>query len=201
MGLGVIYVVYGRKARDEAEASIASLRKHHRDWDIKAVGDSPCRHARFHSFDGPGAPGRWAKVNLDKLTNHEHTLFLDADTRIHGDMSVGFRWLEQGWDMVMVPSEPQHNEMLRHLTADERKCTMRELPLDAMQLNTGVIWFGPGAAPLFETWRREWMRWQDKDQGAFLRALHKSPVAVAVMGWPYNHSAGEVVEHRFGACG
>ena len=201
MGLGVIYVVYGKKARTEAEASIASLRQHHRDWDIKVVGDSRCKNARYHSFPDRGAPGRWAKVNLDQLTVSEQTLFLDADTRIQGDMGIGFRLLDNGYDMVMVPSEPQHNDMLRHLSPGERTKTMEQLPLDPLQLNTGVIWFGPGAAPLFDEWRREWLRWKDKDQGAFLRALHKRPVAVAVLGWPYNHSAGEVVAHRFGACG
>ncbi|MFO7858382.1 MAG: hypothetical protein R6V11_05600 [Ectothiorhodospiraceae bacterium] len=199
MGVGVIYVVYGRKARDEAEASIKSLRKHHPDWDIKVVGDSPCRHARYHSFPDRGAPGRWAKVNLDKLTNSEHTLFLDADTRVHGKLDVGFRLLDNGYDLVMVPSPPQHNDALRHLTKEERAATMRELPLDPLQLNTGVMWFGPGAAPLFEVWRTEWLRWKDKDQGALLRALNRHPVAVAILGRPFN--GGAVVEHRFGACG
>jgi len=108
--------------------------------------------------------------------------------------------LERGFDLVMVPSRPQHNDMLRHLGKQERGITMSELPLDPLQLNTGVMWFGPGSAPLFELWRVEWNRWKDKDQGAFLRALYKHPVNLAVLGWPYNSQNGEIVEHRFGAC-
>jgi hypothetical protein len=139
-------------------------------------------------------------VNLNKLTDWKYTLFLDADTRIHGKLDIGFTLLERGYDLVMVPSKPQHNDILRHLGEKERERTVLELPLDVLQLNTGVMWFGPGSAPLFEEWRREWLRYRDKDQGALLRALYKCPVKVALLGHPFNSEHGEVVEHRFGAC-
>lgn len=188
-------MAYGRKAQAEAAESIASLRQHH-DWPVRVVGDGP----GAVRFEDRGTPGRWAKVNLDNLAPWEQALFLDADTRIHGDLSTGFRLLARGFDLVMVPSAPQHNDALRHLSDAERRKTLDELPLDPLQLNTGVIWFGPGAAPLFAAWREEWLRWRDKDQGALLRALYRCPVAVAVLGHPYNAAHGEVVEHRFGAC-
>jgi len=194
-----MYVAFGRKARTEAAASIASLREHHA-WPVLVVGDKPIKGAEFKRFDTPGTPGRWAKVNLDTLTPWTQTLFLDADTRVHGDLSLGFRLLAAGYDLVIVPSRPQHNESLRHLSDEERKRTLAELPLDPLQLNTGVMWFGSGAAPLFAVWREEWQRWRDKDQGALLRALYRHPVAVAVVGQPYNDAHGEVIEHRFGAC-
>jgi len=197
---GVIYVAFGRKARTEAAASIASLREHH-DWPVLVVSDKPLvRGTGLRRCEDRGTPGRWAKVNLNKLTDWKHTLFLDADTRVRGDLSIGFRLLAAGYDLVIVPSRPQHNDMLRHLGDQERRRTMAELPLDTLQLNTGVMWFGPGAAPLFAVWRQEWERWQDKDQGAFLRALYRHPVAVAILGQPYNDEHGEVIEHRFGAC-
>ena len=200
MGAGVMYVAYGRKARNEAAASIASLREFH-DWPVAVASDKPLvRGTRLLHCEQRGTPGRWAKVNLDKLTPWEWTLFLDADTRIHGDLSIGFRLLANGYDLVMVPSRPQHNDMLRHLGDQERKRTLGELPLDVLQLNTGVMWFGPGAAPLFEVWREEWERWRDKDQGALLRALYRHPVALALLGQPFNDEHGDVVEHRFGAC-
>lgn len=197
MDSGVMYVAYGRKAHDEAAASIDSLRKFH-DWPVLVVGDAPVKGAAHKAFADKGTPGRWAKVNLSTLTSWTHTLFLDADTRIHGKLDVGFRLLANGYDLVLVPSRPQHNESLRHLGIAERRATLAELPLDPLQLNTGVMWFGPGAAPLFAVWRDEWKRWKDKDQGALLRALHKCPVAVALLGYPFNDEHGAVVEHRFG---
>lgn len=199
MDAGVMYVAFGHKAREEATKSIASLRKYH-DWPVLVVGDKPLPGERFRRCENRGTPGRWAKVNMDMLTPWTWTLFLDADTRIHGDLGLGFRLLAAGYDLVMAPSRPQHNDALRHLSDKEREQTLAELPLDPLQLNTGVMWFGPGAAPLFTLWREEWERWRDKDQGALLRALYRHPVAVAVLGLPYNDEHGEVVEHRFGAC-
>jgi len=199
MDAGVMYVAYGHKAHAEAAKSIASLRKHH-DWPVLVVGDKPIAGAAHRDFENRGTPGRWAKVNLDKLTSWAYTLLLDADTRIHGDLSVGFRLLAAGYDLVLVPSQSQRNKGLQHLGAEERRVTLAELPLDPLQLNTGVMWFGPGATSLFEVWREEWERWKDKDQGALLRALNRHPAAVALVGRPYNDLRGEVVEHRFGAC-
>ncbi len=194
-----MYVAYGHKAHAEAVKSIASLRKHH-DYPVLVVGDKPIAGTEHRDFKNRGTPGRWAKVNLDTLSPWDWTLFLDADTRIHGDLSIGFQLLEAGYDLVMVPSRAQRNKGLRHLTAEERRVTLEELPIDPLQLNTGVMWFGPRAAPLFALWREEWERWKDKDQGALLRALNRHPVAVALLGLPYNDKRGEVVEHRFGAC-
>jgi len=194
-----MYVVYGHKAHAEATRSIASLRRHHK-WPVLVVGDKPVAGAAHQIFGDRGAPGRWAKVNLDRLAPWKWTLFLDADTRIRGDLSIGFRLLAAGYDLVMAPSRAQRNKGLQHLSREERRVTLDELPLDPLQLNTGVMWFGPGTARLFELWREEWERWQDKDQGALLRALNRHPIAVALLGWPYNDLRGEVVEHRFGAC-
>ena len=199
MDQGVIYVAFGNKARKEAGESIASLREFH-DLPVLVVGDRAIKGAQYQAFEDKGTPGRWAKVNLDNLTLWEHTLFLDADTRVHGALDIGFTLLARGYDLVMIPSEPQHNEALRHLSEKERKATLNELPLDTMQLNTGVMWFSKGAASLFEAWRKEWGRWQDKDQGALLRALYKHPVRLAILGWPFNSLNGEVIEHRFGKC-
>jgi len=199
MDAGVVYVAYGTKARIEAKASIASLRKRN-NWPVLVIGDEPIPGVDHRIFEDRGTPGRWAKVNLDKLSPWEYTLFLDADTRIHGDLSIGFRLLSVGYDLVMVPSRAQRNDGLKHLLPDERRRTLSELPADPLQLNTGVMWFGPGAGPLFALWREEWERWKDKDQGALLRALNRHPVAVALLGQPYNDKRGEVVEHRFGAC-
>lgn len=194
-----MYVVYGHKAHAEATQSIASLQRCH-NWPVLVVGDQPVAGAEHRGFENRGTPGRWAKVNLDKLTPWKWTLFLDADTRIRGDLSIGFRLLAAGYDLVMVPSRSQRNKGLQHLGREERRMTLDELPLDPLQLNTGVMWFGPGIGSLFEIWREEWERWQDKDQGALLRALNRHPVAVALLGWPYNDLRGDVVEHRFGAC-
>lgn len=199
---GVVYVAYGPKAVAEAAASIETLRRFH-TWPIACIGDPlPVPDVARIVHQPRGKPGRWAKVNLDLLTPFSATLFLDADTRIHGDLSAGFGLLERGADLVLVPSRPQRHEGLSHLLPAERAVTLDEVTLDPLQLNTGVMWFARArVAGLFAAWRAEWERWQDKDQGALLRALERAPVVLRLLGAPFNAADGAVVEHRFGKCG
>lgn len=199
---GVVYIAFGQKARAEATASIATLQVYH-TLPVAVISDTPLPgvKARFIPCEERGTPGRWAKVNLDTLTPFENTLYLDADTRIHGQLWAGFRILELGADLVIVPSRPQRADGLRHLTPEERATTLDELPLDPLQLNTGVLWFDrERCAALFTAWRAEWQRWRDKDQGALLRALERAPVVVRLLGFPFNDRNGRVVQHNFGAC-
>ena len=159
------------------------------------------------SFPSPegltvGQQAHWAKVNVDKWSPYKYTLMLDADTRVKGDLSLGFKMLLKGWEMVIVPSVPNHpGQILWHLSPTEREKTLEELGtwLHVM-FNTGLIYFRRTEAVknLFECWRKEWLRFKDWDQGAFLRALRKCPVSLWLLGSPFNSKGGEVVDHLFG---
>jgi hypothetical protein len=195
---GVLYVVYGPGALREYGYSVESLKRVHPSWTVAVIGSEPVKCDKFILFDGNrGTPGRWAKVNLDRLTPFDDTLFLDADTRVFGDLSVGFHALKNGWDMAIVPSK---DAKFAHLSEDERDTTRYELGDYLVQFNSGVMWFRKTerVRRLFKLWRSEWERWQDKDQGALLRALHQCPVKLWLMGKPFN--GGPVVQHRFGGC-
>jgi len=188
-------VAYGHNARAEATASISTLREHH-DWPIAVIGE-PIPDTEHIPWEGFGRPGRWAKVNLLELSPFEWTLYLDADTRVSGDLSTGFDILQDGWEMVMVPSKRNELTAVGILVEDERDVTLAELGWPLM-LNTGVMWFRrtPRTTRLWQTWRVEWLRFQEHDQGALLRALERAPVALWLLGRPFN--GGEVVEHLFG---
>lgn len=201
MSLGVLYVAYGSKARQEARLSAESLRRVHPAWPVTVItGEEPVGWAPSVEWADLGTPGRWAKVNLDVLSPFSRTLFLDADTRVYGNLDVGFRLLRHGWDMVMVASKPQGGQILGHLDDHERDVTLATCAIDPLQLNTGVMWFQKSyrVRLFFREWRRQWERFKDKDQGAFLRALEKRTVSIALLGYPFN--GGSMVGHRFGAC-
>lgn len=199
--VGVVYIAYGDPAIKEAEQSIKTLRRFH-DWPIIVVGE----HDRFppnaEYLDYPdvsgGYPGRYAKVNLPMISPFDLTLFIDADTRIRSDaLAVGFDILRAGWDMVMVASQFG----LGHLETEDEEYTLSVLPhAEPVQLNTGVIWFRktPRVFGFFADWWREWKRFKHRDQGAFLRALYWNPARIFLLGYPFNSSAGAVVNHRFG---
>ncbi len=63
---GVLYVAYGISACQEAEASIASLRRYNASLPVAVIG-GPVKGAQTIAFDAPGFGARWAKLNADRL--------------------------------------------------------------------------------------------------------------------------------------
>ncbi len=196
---GVIWIALGPNAEQELLKSQASFQKHNRTTSRvfdPAMIDFPAGL----SID---QQAHWAKVNADRWSPYDFTLLLDADTRIKGDLSWGFKMLYKGWDMLVAPSIPTaaSGKVLWNLNGEERRITLQELGVwQHIMLNTGVMYFNKAerVSKLFELWRSEWLRYKDRDQGAFLRALNQRSVNLWLLGHPYNSAQGEVVTHLFG---
>jgi hypothetical protein len=198
LSVGVVYVALGKNAREETSKSIRTLRK---NWSAKgnvyvlekALSSSPVGAS-------VGQQAHWAKTCMNLWSPFDYTLLLDADTRVKDSLSVGFAALKQGWDLVMVPSESRA-EILWHLPQVEKEATLLGTGLPRpLMLNTGVLFFTKSVRThrFFEAWRQEWLRFKSWDQGAFLRALKQVPVAIWLLGLPFNSKGGEVVDHLFG---
>jgi hypothetical protein len=188
---GVVYVAYGQAAKQEAALSIASLKWKH-DWPVTVIDE-----ARL-ALQDPG--GRWAKLNALEVTPWESVLYIDADSRIRGDLSGGFRILDDGWDMAICPSTQQGGDLFWHVGDGERQVTLYELGYEPLQLQGG-LWFvkrNERVLNFFAAWRCEYLRFKDQDQAAFLRALAAVPLKVWLLGFPWNSSGGSIVEHRHG---
>lgn len=196
---GVIYVAFGHNARQEATASIISLRQHN-DLPVTVVCDATLdiEDVECIPFRKPGPGARWAKLNIDNLAPEAWTniLYLDADTRIKASITAGFDLLADGWDMAIAPSTCQDHDALWHLSGEERALTLSEI-VEPLQLQAGVMFINRRrCAALFAAWRDEWQRFGDQDQGALLRALKREPVRVYLLGRDWN--GGAVIEHLFG---
>jgi len=192
---GVVTVALGMNAQEEAKKSITSLLKHNR-FPTKILKE----------FGSEGATvaqqAHWAKVNVDLWSPFDPTLMLDADTRVKGDLSLGFKILKQGWELVIVPSVPlREGQILWNLSGEERQITLQELGTwRHVMLNSGVVFFRKTEQVhhFFEAWREEWLRFKGPDQGAMLRALRRRPVSIWLLGYPFNSLGGSVVDHLFG---
>lgn len=185
--IGVIYIAIGSQAQAEAQESIKSLRQHN-DLPITIID----------KLDNPGKGARWAKLNIDLLTDYDKVLYLDADTRIKGDITTGFRILDE-WDLAIAPSCNQDDKIFQHIKTGEKLQTIRELGYIPLQLQAGVMFFDRlKCKELFEQWRKEWLRWKNQDQAALLRALSQCPVRIWLLGQEWN--GGKLIEHLFGRC-
>lgn len=199
---GILYVAYGKPARREALASIRTLRKYS-SLPVAVISDEPLSDTIHLYAPDEDRGARWAKLNMDRLTPFEYTLYLDADTRIRSDVSAGFRILEDGWDLAITPSVNQieSGQWLWHCGAEESAEVVTAWGFFPLVLQGGVIYFAKNerTAAFFEQWRVEWRTYRDQDQGALLRALREVPIQIWLLGRPWNDREGAVVEHHFGA--
>jgi len=200
MTAGIVYVAYGKRARDEFFQSISFLRRYN-DYPISLISNRPYPDANVHWIEFPDKDrgGRQAKLNIDLLSPYDHTMYIDADTRPYQSIHKGFKPLDDGWDFVVTIS-PQQNEGFLW------KCSKEEIwrTIDAyssrriLSLQGGVFFFrkNPQVHKFFHSWRQEWGKFSDQDQGAMLRAMAAFPLHVWLLGRPWN--GGAVIGHLFG---
>ena len=188
---GIVYITYGAKAKRQMLLNRNALKAAGMNYPITVIDEK-----RFQRRD---AGGRWAKLNLDTLSPYEQTLYLDADTRVMSDISVGWDILNDGFDLVITPSTSQEGRLFQHIDNDERDYTFDFLcnPFP-LQLQGGVFWFSKSERmnKFFQAWRKEWELYQDQDQAALLRALDRVPIKIWILSSEFNN--GSLVIHYFG---
>jgi hypothetical protein len=195
---GVVYVTYGQRAKQEVMESIKSL-KQHNNLPVTVIDES--------RFDGgpfltDSQRARWGKLNIPELTDYDRVLYVDADCRIRADISSGFALLDS-WDLAIAPSKNQGGALFAHIPDPvEKAVTLEEIGNPwPLQLQAGLMFFNrERCAGFFAEWRRAYQEYGDQDQAAFLRALHREPIRVWILGKPWNSDKGEIVSHLFGRC-
>lgn len=193
---GAICVAYGVPARDCARRLIPSWQKHMADYPIALVSDTPLEDMTNvfvqHSDDDIGA--RSVKTDLYNVAPQDwkHVLYLDADTEIIADVSQLFRWLKSGFDFIICTNPSEHATVIngkRDDNQDEMEETIDLLGSgDLFQYNGGVFCFTRNnrTKKLMNAWHTEWQRYGGRDQFALLRALHKNPVKMLLLGNEFN---------------
>ncbi|MFA5053617.1 MAG: hypothetical protein WC565_06150 [Parcubacteria group bacterium] len=195
---GALIVAYGTNALREAGYALDALGQHMPELPVAVISDRPVMGARWIHMEQRDKGARWAKLNIDNLSPFDDTLYLDADTRVHGDVSAGFGILADGWDMALAISDRQAGELCWQCAEDERSATRAETATEPLGLQAGVMFVRKSDRihELFAHWRAEWERWQGQDQAALLRAMYQAPARVWLLGRDWN--GGRLIEHRFG---
>ena len=193
---GVLYVAYGKPARDCAKSAVKSLKSFMPDIPVAVVSDEPlgvCDAFIQHADIDIG--GRDPKTQIYDLAPHdwEYVMYLDADTEVIASSYFLWQLLEDGWDMVICRNPAKYHVarmMERPDNKDECAVTFRQIGSDeVMQLNGGVFAFqrNPRTEAFFHSWHEEWKIYGKRDQGALLRALWKHPVKLYVLGNEWNN--------------
>jgi hypothetical protein len=189
----VVYIALGEKAQAEQRLSAKGL-----DLPVKILTDPSIKLSGYPPLGKTDFVwgSRALKTKLYWLTPFDQTLYLDADTRVLGDISAGFKILDGGWDIAMAFSDHQGDDSYWHLSGDEKLET--RIAWAGLQWQCGVMFFQKNnrVERLWNFWREEWERWQGQDQGAFARALARCPLKIWCLGKAWNN--GIIVQHKFG---
>lgn len=212
--ISAFYVARGRPAFHEACASINSLRQFH-DIGVTLLTDHPDEAWRsivpitglmvkslYECVPDCDPGGRLAKMRLLEFADPaaDRVLYLDADTRIISPLPLdALLGPKVGYDLAITPSAAQGADAMWHIGAEERAQTLIELGDPApLCYNAGVFLMtrNQQTQAFCRAWVDEWWRWQDQDQAAFLRALHRVPLKLWLLGREFN--GGQIIAHRFG---
>jgi len=194
-GRGIYVVAFGDPARSCALRLMKSAKKHMPEIPIalcssSKVGPEDVLIRQPDSDIG----GRRAKIKAYSLTPAEWTsvLYLDADTKVVGDIRFYFELIEDGWEFVIC-KDPH---LMDTMHAFKRRNNARELSetaqkiytLHTLQYNGGVWAFGrnPRVRRFFARWLKEWEKHAQRDQGALIRAMYTEPLRVYVLGNEWN---------------
>lgn len=191
MTRGVLYIAFGERARQQAQLSIGTLRRHAPELPVAVVSDAPLDGAELIERPDADAGARAYKTAMYSLSPFAETLFLDADTEVLRSPEPGFRLLR--WVDLVLAQDVNRNfadNRWPHLVAEEVEATAREIGSSGqhMYFNSGVIFFrrNERVEAMMTAWHEEWQRWRAHDQMALLRAIHRCPVQIAPMRAPWN---------------
>jgi hypothetical protein len=179
---GVIYIVWGDKAAKVLDRSIASLKRFH-----------PHMPVEVFRLDGDESTEHYLKkARMASMTPFEQTLFLDADTIVMDTLDFGFEKAKQFGLACCINENPW-------------ACRYGGLSGDMVEYNTGVLFFTPKAAPIFQAWEdiapnldssiRYIMNGKvvvmpHADQGSFAKAVDVSGMAPFVLPMNWNFRPG-----------
>jgi hypothetical protein len=139
------------------------------------------------SMEGDTFLSRSVKTHLNELSPYQETLYVDADMLPLKSISKVWDYLDHG-DMAMVPDRLPNLALCDHVAQVEIDYTLKLLPGDTHQFNSGLmVWRNNDATQsLFKRLQQEWLVFQKHDQLALVRAIATEKFAVAQMPVNYN---------------
>jgi hypothetical protein len=178
-GRGVLYIYWGNNALPYLRRSVESLNKWHPELPVKAI-----------ELKDAALPDKSAMYDLSPFAE---TLFLDIDTVVMGRLDFGFDHAKRNGSIACCICE---NPWLRRYQEESQIG-------DAIEYNSGVVFFTEGSKPIFDLWKQiavnvsgdlEFMRSGEKavmpqnDQQSFSLAIRNSGCTPAILPLNWNFS-------------
>lgn len=175
---GAIYVAFGEVYFLQALHSVSTLRIHNPELPVVVLHNMPGAFSlperigpdrcEFRRIDAPNSRNRDFKSSFHKHSPFERTIFLDCDTEIKRDLSLGFKFLDHA-DIAIRPEPAPFAMSVTERDPEEAE----RLTLDFGEFNTGVIFTSGNAAAtkLLDAWHAHVLTNNKRDQKHFVRAV------------------------------
>jgi glycosyltransferase involved in cell wall biosynthesis len=127
------------------------------------------------------------KLNLWMYSDYDETLFLDAHTLPIKPLTQIWNYLWQR-DLSLVVNFQQTISDCNDISQVEREYTAILCTNTTPLLNYGAVLWRKGTENqrLFETWKQEWLRFEQQDQLALVRAVKKTQTRIVELPKSYN---------------
>jgi hypothetical protein len=139
--------------------------------------------------DGEFDSRRW-KTNIDNFSPFEYNLYLDCDTLVVGDIQPVFDSLKEADVLLTIDVLPTLFDAIKRgrFSEVDKLWTKQQVPLASAHYNAGVIAWrkGLGSCELFREWHKEWLRYQDRDQLALVRAICTTKIKIMPLPERFN---------------
>jgi hypothetical protein len=192
---GIYCVAFGDPARTCALRMMKSAKEHMPEIPIALCADRKIGPEDILIVEPDSdIGGRRAKLRAYELAPAEWTavLYLDADTKVVGDIRFYFQLIEDGWEFVICKDphlmDTMHSFRRKNNLAELNETEGKLHTLHTLQYNGGVWAFGRNEriARFFARWQAEWERHAQRDQGALIRAMYSEPLRVYLLGNEWN---------------
>jgi hypothetical protein len=194
MQKGVIYIATGERHCAEALVSAKSLRMHMPHLAITLYTDQAMAGADVDHIAAFAGDGYLSRIPTLEASPYEHTLFLDSDTYVCGDLTGLFALLDE-FDIALAHSPTR------------ALYEVEGVPDSFPEFNAGVILYRRSAEvkAALRDWANQFARFQEQrdrgeicwlqpegkriythDQGALRAALYRSRLRIATLPPEYN---------------
>jgi Glycosyl transferase family 8 len=137
----------------------------------------------------PVFSSRWIKTRLNQFSPYAETLFLDSDILPLQPIADLWEALSEN-DFAMVLDRLPTIGECDHIADVEKNYTLARLPRSTRQFNSGVmLWRNTSNVKmLFQQWHLEWLRFEQQDQLALVRAIATAETRITELPRTYNIS-------------
>lgn len=184
MSTGIVVVSIGEMWLQSLWNCLNSIHRHASNLNVHVISDNPIDEPMTLVRSRIMKESRFYKTQLHNLSPFDLTLFLDHDTVIHRPLPDLESVLGGDADIAMslTPEATIANVCIetesKWILQAEKSVTVKECSLNTPFFNSGVMLFRKTqrTRELFDKWHQEWLRFQDVDQVALSRAIHKTGI-------------------------